>query len=171
MNFHTPWILLACTSLSLTARAQEHAHAPHQHASPPGAALVAAPLAVPLDAATLATFTRQPVAASAHGQVLQCEGIPLSVLLRAAKALPEEPLRGAGLSNYVLVTARDGYRAVFSLAELEPTLGNQQVLLVDRCAGQPLPEKEGPLRLIAPDESRPARWVRQVQSITVVATP
>ena len=171
MNFHTPLFLLACTSLSLTARAQEHAHAPHQHAAPPGAALVASPLAVPLDAATLATFPRQPVAASAHGQVLQCEGIPLSVLLRAAKALPEEPLRGAGLSNYVLVTARDGYRAVFSLAELEPTLGNQQVLLVDRCAGQPLPEKEGPLRLIAPDESRPARWVRQVQSITVVGAP
>ena len=171
MNLHTPLFLLACTSLSLMARAQEHAHAPHQHAAPPGAALVASPLAVPLDAATLAAFPRQPVAASAHGQALQCEGIPLSALLRAAKALPEEPLRGAGLSNYVLVTARDGYRAVFSLAELEPTLGNHQVLLVDRCAGQPLPEKEGPLRLIAPDESRPARWVRQVQSITVVGAP
>ena len=171
MSKHTLLFLLISTCLCLTARAQEHVHAPHQHASSPGTALVASPLAVPLDAAALAAFPRQAVTASAHGQALQCEGIPLPALLRAAKALPEEPLRGPDLANYVLVTARDGYRAVFSLAELEPTLGNQQVLLVDRCAGQPLAEKDGPLRLIAPDESRPARWVRQVQSITVESAP
>ena len=171
MNPHTLLFVLASACLCLTARAQEHAHAPHEHASSPGAALTASPLVVPLDATALAAFPRQPVTASAHGQTLQCEGIPLPLLLRAAKALPEEPLRGPGLANYVLVTARDGYRAVFSLAELEPTLGNHQVLLVDRCTGQPLAEKDGPLRLIAPGESRPARWVRQVQSITLVTAP
>jgi hypothetical protein len=95
----------------------------------------------------------------------------LPALLRAANAVPAEPLRGGQLANYVLVTARDGYRAVFSLAELEPTLGNRKVLLVDRCDGQALGDDDGPLRLIAPEESRPARWVRQVQSITVVTAP
>lgn len=129
------------------------------------------PQTIPIDAATLATLPREAVTATAHGKTLQCEGVALPALLRAANALSPEPLRGGQLANYVLVTARDGYRAVFSLAELEPTLGNRKVLLVDRCDGQPLGDDDGPLRLIAPEESRPARWVRQVQSITVVTAP
>ena len=71
----------------------------------------------------------------------------------------------------MLVSARDGQRVVYALAEFEPTLGNRKVLLVDRCDGKPLDENDGPLRLIAPEESDPSRWVRQVQSITVVAAP
>ena len=129
------------------------------------------PQTIPIDAATLATLPREAVTATTHGKTLQCDGIALPALLRAANALPAEPLRGGQLANYVLVAARDGYRAVFSLAELEPTLGNRRVLLVDRCDGQPLGDDDGPLRLIAPQESRPARWVRQVQSITVVTAP
>jgi hypothetical protein len=112
------------------------------------------------------------VSATAHEKKLQCEGVSLTALLRAAKALPAEPLRGAPrLASYVLVTARDGYRAAYSLAELDPTLGNRKVLLVDRCDGKPLDDADGPLRLIAPEDARPARWVRQVQSIAVVAAP
>lgn len=143
-------------------------HAGHGRASEPASA---SPLAIPLDADTLSALPREPVTATAHDKTLHCEGIALSALLRAANALPAEPLRGSGLARYVLVTARDGYRAVYSLAELEPTLGNHQVLLVDRCDGRPLDDEDGPLRLIAPTESRPARWVRQVQSITVVTAP
>ena len=109
--------------------------------------------------------------ATAHDKKLQCEGVSLTELLRASKAMPAEPLRGARLASYVLVTARDGYRAVYSLAELDPTLGNRKVFLVDRCDGKPLDDEDGPLRLIAPEDARPARWVRQVQSITVVAAP
>ena len=171
MSKYTLPFLLAFVCTGLVARAEEPAHTPHQHASPPGASLAASPITVPLDESALAAFPRQAVTATAHGQALQCEGIPISNLLRAAKALPEEPLRGQSLASYVLVTAHDGYRVVFSLAELEPTLGNNQVLLVDRCDDKPLSREEGPLRLIAPNESRPARWVRQVQSITVVAAP
>ena len=126
---------------------------------------------VPIDAATRAGLPNESILATAHGQALHCEGVSLANLLHAANALPAEPLRGAQLANYVLVTARDGYRAVYSLAELEPTLGNHKVLLVDRCEGKRLDDEDGPLRLIAPQESRPARWVRQVQSITVVSVP
>jgi hypothetical protein len=138
------------------------------HASQPTSS---SPQTIPIDDATLATLPREAVTATAHGKTLQCEGVALPALLRAAEALPAEPLRGGQLANYVLVAARDGYRAVFSLAELEPTLGNRKVLLVDRCDGRPLGDDDGPLRLIAPEESRPARWVRQVQSITVVTAP
>jgi len=163
------WIL---ASAFLAAGPATHAVAGEEiaqgHASPPPAT---SPQAIPIDNATLTALPREAVAAAAHGKTLECEGVALPALLRAANALSAGPLRGGQLANYVLVTARDGYRAVFSLAELEPSLGNRKVLLVDRCDGQPLGNDDGPLRLIAPEESRPARWVRQVQSITVVTAP
>jgi hypothetical protein len=138
------------------------------HASEP---LQPSPVVVPLDPATLAALPREPVKASAHGQALDCSGIALVALLRATGAMPAGPLRGSQLTRYVLVAARNGYRAVYSLAELDPSLAARRVLLVDRCAGRPLGADDGPLRLIAPDDARPARWVRQVKSITVVAAP
>ena len=39
--------------------------------------------------------------------------------------------------------------------------------LADRRDQQPLSPKEGPLRLIVPDEKRQGRWVRQVTSVTI----
>lgn len=162
------WALVACLCPGPIAPAVAQNHDSHAHASQPASA---SPFSIPIDAATLTTLPREPVTATAHEKTLQCEGVSLVALLGKAGALPSEPLRGAGLANYVLITARDGYRAVYSLAELEPTLGNHKVLLVDRCDGKPLDDEDGPLRLIAPQESRPARWVRQVQSITVVVAP
>jgi hypothetical protein len=34
--------------------------------------------------------------------------------------------------------------------------------------GESLAPKQGPFRLVAPHEKRPARWVRMLKSITVV---
>lgn len=147
------------------------AHDPRLRASPPPAPALASPMVVPLDAATLAALPRETIAATAHDQSLQCEGVALLALLRASGAMPAEPLRGPQLARYVLVDARDGYRAIYALAELDPTLGNRRVYLVDRCDGRPLAEDDGPLRLIAPDEARAARWVRQVQAVTVIVAP
>src|SRR3546814_14674151 len=91
--------------------------------------------------------------------------------MQATGAMRAEPLRGAQLGRYVQVDARDGYRAVFSLAEFDPTLGNRAAFLVDRCAGTALDDAAGPLRLVVPDEVRPARWVRQGEAITVIVAP
>jgi hypothetical protein len=33
--------------------------------------------------------------------------------------------------------------------------------------GKPLSDKEGPFRIVAPDEKRPARWVRQVTALKI----
>jgi hypothetical protein len=140
----------------------------HSHASDPA---TASPLAVPVDEATLATLPRTAVVVTAQGKITTCTGIRLSVLLTRAGVLSAEHLRGSALASYVLVTARDGHRVIYSLAELEPTLGNNNVVLVNQCDDKPLPDDSGPLRLIARAESRPARWLRQVHSITVVAAP
>ena len=170
MPFRPALALLLAACLAPLA-AQEHpAHDPQLRASQPGPPPIASPVAVPLDDAARAGLPRHAVQATAHGRTLQCEGVALADLLRAAGAMPDE-LRGPHLARYVLVTARDGYRAVFSLAELDPSLGNHAVVLADRCDGKALDDEAGPLRLVAPAESRPARWVRQVESIAVVVAP
>jgi hypothetical protein len=37
--------------------------------------------------------------------------------------------------------------------------------------GKPLDAKEGPYRIVVPDEKRLARWVRQVTTLKIVAAP
>ena len=71
------------------------------------------------------------------------------------------------VASYVLIEARDGYKALFALAEIDPTLSDRVVLLADSKDGVPFDEKEGPWRIIVPGDKRPARWVRQVTAISV----
>lgn len=147
-------------------------HASAQHAHPPTDAVAPPPAAIdiPLDAPAREDLARSRVTASAHGQALDCTGVALVDLLRHAGAIPDAPLRGgAQLGRRVEVVARDGYRVTFSLGELDPGLGNREVFLVDRCDGQPLPDETGPLRLVVPEDSRPARWIRQIQRISVLS--
>lgn len=159
-----------CLPLLLLALSAVHAHdhGAHARASTPADA---SPRVVSLEPAARATLTRHQVQADMHGVTLRCEGVSLAALLQATGAMPDTPLRGAHLDRYVLVTARDGYGAVFSLGELDATLGNRRVYLVDRCDDVPLDDTDGALRLLVPDDSRAARSVRQVERITVVAAP
>jgi hypothetical protein len=96
------------------------------------------------------------------------EGVALADLLKLAGAAEGEHLRGAAMATYVLAEAADGYRVVFSLAELDPGIQDSNVLVADKVDGHALDCKVGPLRLVAPLDKRPARWVRMVQSIRVI---
>ena len=138
------------------------------------ALMLAAPCAameVALDPALIATLPKVRAGGTVHGKALQCEGVSLAALLQAAKAMPLEPLRGSQLARVVEVSARDGYRVAFALAELDPSLGNRTVVLANRCNGASLSAEDGPWRLVVPGESRPARWIRQVDSIRVDEVP
>ena len=165
--------LLSPAVAALVALASAHAAAqdPHLRASPPETPAIPSPIAVPLDPDTLAALPREAVSARVHETTLACEGVPLFALLRASGAVPEGALRSAQLSRYVLVDARDGYRVLFSLAELDPGTGKRDAWLVDRCDGAALDDKDGPLRLLVPGDARAARSVRQVESISVVVAP
>ncbi len=79
-------------------------------------------------------------------------------------------LRGKAMAMYVLVTARDGYRVVFALPELDPDFSDasKQIILADTADGKPLSEKQGPLRVVVPQEKKAARWIRMVETIEVV---
>lgn len=119
--------------------------------------------------AILAQVPQQSVTATAHGTSARYTGYDLLAVLKAAGVSPTESLRGKPLGAVLTISAADGYRAVFALAELDPTLGNRQVLLVNLENGQPLPASDGPWRLVVPADQRAARWVRQVIGIEVAA--
>ena len=99
------------------------------------------------------------------------EGVLLEELLRKAGLPQGENLRGPALASYVLAEAADGYRVVFSLAELDSGILDSEVMVADTMDGAPLGDKLGPFRLVAPHEKRPARWVRMLKSITVSRVP
>jgi DMSO/TMAO reductase YedYZ molybdopterin-dependent catalytic subunit len=94
----------------------------------------------------------------------------LEILKRAGQPFGEE-LRGSLLSKYVIVTAHDGYRVLFSLPEIDPAFTEARIILADKLNGKPLPDREGPLRLVIPGEKREARWIRMVEQIEVAAAP
>jgi DMSO/TMAO reductase YedYZ molybdopterin-dependent catalytic subunit len=96
------------------------------------------------------------------------EGVLLEELLRRAGVPQGEQLRGASMATYVLAEAEDGYRVIFSLAELDSRILESEVIVADTMDGAPIGPKQGPFRLVAPHEKRPARWVRMLKSITVV---
>jgi DMSO/TMAO reductase YedYZ molybdopterin-dependent catalytic subunit len=99
------------------------------------------------------------------------EGVALEELLHRAGVPQGEQLRGPAVATYVLADAADKYRAVFSLAELDPGIQDSEVIVADTMDGTPLGAKQGPFKLVAPHDKRPARWVRMLTSITVARAP
>lgn len=96
------------------------------------------------------------------------EGVPLEEILRKAGAPNGQQMRGPAMTSYVVAQASDNYRVVFSLAELDSAFLDSEVIVADTLDGTPLSEKEGPFKIVAPHEKRPARWVRMATAITVV---
>jgi hypothetical protein len=95
-------------------------------------------------------------------------GISLKALLEKAGVGFGESLRGKRLASCLLVEAADGYRVVIALPELDPAFTDRQIVLAFSRNGKPLDEKEGPYRIVIPDEKRMARWVRQVTALRIV---
>ncbi|GAB2861345.1 molybdopterin-dependent oxidoreductase [Hymenobacter ruber] len=123
-----------------------------------------------LSPAQLAKLPRQQVTRPDHdGKKRTYSGVALYALLTAAGTKRGPDLPRKGMAHYVLVSAADGYQAVFALAELDPAFAQSSVLLADRCDGQPLPATAGPYQIIVPDDKKMGRCVRQVQSLRVVA--
>ena len=75
------------------------------------------------------------------------------------------------MQAFVVVTGRDGYRAVLSIAETDPSFRDAPIILADRLKAGPLEPKEGALRLVIDADARPDRGVRDVVSVAVVAAP
>lgn len=101
----------------------------------------------------------QPVQTEKHTY----QGVLLRDLIEKAGVPAQHDLKGKWMSAYAVVRAKDGYRVVFSLAELDPLFGNNQVWVAFREDDKDLPA----LRLVVPGEKRAARWVHDLESVKI----
>lgn len=99
------------------------------------------------------------------------EGVALKAVLEKAGVAFGETMRGKRLASYLLVEAADDYRVVFALPELDTAFTDKQIVLAFLKDGKPLDDKEGPYRIVVPDEKRMARWVRQVRRLKILNAP
>jgi hypothetical protein len=93
-------------------------------------------------------------------------GVLLATLLALVSAPIGKELQNDALTGYLIASGSDGYSVTLSLAEADPSLHAGQVLVADARDGQPL-AKSGPYQLIVSDDKRPARWVRNLNSIAL----
>ncbi len=101
----------------------------------------------------------QPVQTEKHTYT----GVSLRTLLEKAGLPTQHDLKGKWMAAYLVAQGSDGYRVVFSLAELDPLFGNNEVWVALAEDGKDLPA----LRLVVPGEKRNARWLRDLQSLKV----
>jgi DMSO/TMAO reductase YedYZ molybdopterin-dependent catalytic subunit len=104
-----------------------------------------------------------------NGAAHTYDGVALQELLGQAGAPHGDGLRGKNMALVVVAEASDGYKAAFTLTELDADFGNLQVLVADAADGKALGEKEGPVRLVVPSDKRQARWVRMLTTVKVVS--
>ena len=108
----------------------------------------------------------QAISAEAQDQKGAFGGVALIDLLARAGVPSGDDLEDKDLTKIVLVTGADGYQVSFALAELDSAFTDRVVLVADSKDGKPLPANAAPYQIVVPGEKRPARWVRQVISMT-----
>jgi len=121
-----------------------------------------------LTADDLAKMPRASVRTKSNGMETAYEGVWLHEVLKKAGVPQGSELRGKALASYVLAEAQDGYQVVFSLAELDPSSIDNEVLLADTANGKPLFGAQGRFRLVASKDKPGARSVRMLTKLEVV---
>jgi len=102
-----------------------------------------------------------------HAKVNQTySGVPLMELLTRL-GVSDKP-HGKYLRFYLVVEGADGFKAVYSLAEVNPVTHDGTVIVADTLDGKAL-QTTGPLQLVASGDKHPARWVRNLSAIRVLA--
>jgi len=118
--------------------------------------------------ATLATLPHTTITVyNEHVKANQTfSGVPLTDLL-AQLGVPSKP-RGKDFRLYIVAEGSDGYQVVYSLGEVTPDVHDGTVLVADTVDGKSL-GNNGLFQLVATGEKRPARWVRNLVGIRVLA--
>ncbi len=114
-------------------------------------------------AAELALLPQRTVTTSDHGTPATFQGVLLAGVLGKVATPAGEKFHKTAASYYVVAEGRDGYRAVFAWAELDPAFMDKTVYVVTKRDGKPLSEDDGPFQL--------TRWVRQLTHLRIEPNP
>jgi hypothetical protein len=118
--------------------------------------------------ADIEALPRVKLTTAASGVSTTFDGVPLKAVLERTGVGFGETLKGKRLASCLLVEAADGYRVVIALPEIDAAFTDEQIVLAPLKDGKPLDDKEGPYRIVMPDEKRMARWVKQVTALKIV---
>src|SRR6185312_4151355 len=117
-------------------------------------------LVVKGDVASPITLKAEDLASMPREKAGEYEGVLLREVLKKAGAPLDGQLRKTALTAYVLAQATDGYQVVFSLGELDASMGSEKILVADRQNGNPIP-----LRLVCADDKVGARSVKMLETL------
>jgi hypothetical protein len=125
--------------------------------------------ALTVSPADLAAMPHKQVAVfNAHSKANETySGVPLSDLLGKAGVPLGESVRGKLFLTGIVAQGTDGYGVLYSLAEADPAIHTGDIIVADMLDGQKL-VKDGAFKMVSSEERRPARWVRNLTTITVV---
>ena len=130
------------------------------------------PTKLTLTTGELAKMPRQSATVAEHeGGKATYEGVSLRDLLNRAGAPLDKQLRGKMLASYLIAKAKDGYRVVFTLPELDAAFANEPVFVADKRDGKALSDSQGPFRLVWPNDKVAARSIRMLESVELVKIP
>lgn len=158
-------ILLAAFALLLWA--------PKGHAAPvnPGTVLEVGGDVTKPRAWTLAQLQKaapiQTIRTTLKGKPYVVRGVKLWSLIEAASPKLAPKVKHSEARFVVLARGKDGYKVSFALPDLMPDTGNESAFLVWEANGKPLPAKDGPLRLVLPDDKKPMRWVYSLAALEI----
>jgi hypothetical protein len=150
-----------------------------------GVALVTAPLTAQVPPGSLElvsadgtsrVISAQDLAALPHAEVSVAEaqgtgiyrGPALRDVLTLAGAPAGRALRGPAMALVVLAEASDSYVAAFTVSEVDPQFGARTAVIAITRNGVPLVDRDGPLRIVVPDDEFHARWVRHLVTLRLV---
>jgi hypothetical protein len=97
----------------------------------------------------------------------QYAGVPLADLLAKVGVPAGEDVRGKLFLVGIVASGTDGYGVLYSLAEVDPAIHTGDVIVADTLDGQKL-SKDGAFKMVSSEERRPARWVRNLTTISVI---
>jgi hypothetical protein len=124
-----------------------------------------------LSISDLSKLPQQTVKVTDRGTPATFEGVLLTDVLSKVSGPTGETFNKSVASYYLIAEADDGYKAVFTWAEIDPTFTDRKVYVVTKRDGKPLTAKDGPFELIVPGEKRYSRWVRQLKLLRVEPLP
>ncbi|WP_158639377.1 molybdopterin-dependent oxidoreductase [Arachidicoccus ginsenosidivorans] len=102
-----------------------------------------------------------------NGKSHRYTGVYVQDVLTKAGVTTGHDLKGENLTKYVLADCADGYQVLYSLAELDSSFTAHPPIIAYQMDGQPLFQSKGPLRMVMPQDKKPARDCFQLKSLSV----
>ena len=129
------------------------------------------PTPLTLTADDLAKMPRATATLTSDGSTDTYEGVLLyDILVKAGWQFGHSTM-GKNAPTCLVATGKDGFRAVFALAEIDPQFSGVKVLIADKENGLPLPDRYKPFRVISPQDKMRARSIYSLVKLEVVKLP